>query len=127
MSIIAAPTDITNPFLGFVARLLLYTEIADPEARASEHGNLELHAYGRSLPRLISLLRFQIRDRRENLLLITLELLDSPHDHLLLRLVFCLTLPRREDPNISRVRWHWNFDHDIVAVVGLLKNRTQLD
>ena len=117
MSVVACSADITNPFLRFVAGLLLYAQVPHSQARASKHRNLELHANRRPLPRLISFLALQVGNGRQYLLLITLELLDPPHDQIFLRLVLCLALSGREDPDVCRVRRNWHLDHDVIAVV----------
>ena len=127
MSIISGFCDVSNPLFRLVSALLLYSEIAHPQATTSEHGHLELHGNGRLLPRLLSFGLGQVGDGRQNLLLVALKLFDSPENSRFIRLVFAFAAACRKHLHLRRVRRHRYLYHHIVCIISALEYRANLD
>ena len=125
--VVARLRDVPDPLLGLVSALLLYSEIAHPQATTSEHGHLELHGNGRLLPRLLSFGLRQVGDGRQNLLLVALKLFDSPENSRFIRLVLALAAACRKHLHLRRVRRHRYLYHHIVCIISALEYRANFD
>lgn len=119
MSIIACFGKVTNPLLWFIVTLLLNSEIPNSQATSGKKWDVKLHRDRWFLPQLVTFSRSCVNDSRQNVLLITLELLNSPHYCGFIRFILSFTSSGRENLDISWVAWNWNFDNDVVTHVRM--------
>ena len=61
------------------------------------------------------------------LLLITLELLDSPENGGFIRFILSFAITSREHFDLRSIGGHWNLNDDVVRVVCTLEYRANLD
>jgi hypothetical protein len=125
--VVARLRDVPDPLLRLVSALLLYSQIPHSEATASEHGHLELHGDGRFLPRLLALRLGQIRHSRQNLLLITLKLFNSPEYSGFVWLVLAFATTSGKDLDLGSVGRHWYLNDNVIGIISALKYRANLD
>lgn len=127
MSVITCLRNISDPFLWFVAALLLYPQIPHSQATSCEHRNLELHSDRRLLPNFFIFGLHQVGHSCENIFLISLKFLYSPHDARLIRFVLAFADARSINFDISCVGRNRNFDNHTVRKIGVLKYGPQFD
>ena len=126
MSVVTRFWDVSDPFLGLVSTLFLYSQVPNTQTTSSEHWHLEFHSYWRFLPSLLVFRWDQVSHSCQDVLLVSLELLDTPHNAWFVRLVFSFPDSCSINFHVGCVRWHWNFDHYIICKIWVLKNGSQL-
>lgn len=127
MGVVTRFWDVPDPLLGLVSALLLYSQVSNSEATTGEHGHLELHGNRRFLPRLLVLRLGQVSDGRQNLLLITLKLFDSPEYSRFVRLVLAFATARRKHLDLWCIRRHRYLYHNVVCIISTLEYRANLN
>ena len=101
MCVIASFGQVSNPLLWFVVTLLLDSEVSDSKTTSGKEWNVELHSDWRLLPHLVIFSRCCVDDSGQDVLLITLELFDSPHYCGFIRLVLSLSGACAENLDVS--------------------------
>jgi len=127
MTIVTSFWNILDPFLWFVTTLLLNSQISNSQSTSSKHRHLEFHWNWRLLPLLIFSRRCQSSDGCHDLLVITLELLDSPENWGFIRLVLSFTISCWEYLNTGCVWWYGYLYHDVVSIVCSLEDWPDLN
>ena len=127
MLVVTRLAHISDPFRGFVAALLLNTQVSHPESRSRESRHLEVERDRRLAPLPSLRRRNQLHVCRQKTLCVALESLEAPHDTGVVRLVDGLAGPTREDADLGRVGRHWNLADDVRAEVALFEDGFQAD
>lgn len=129
MLVVSCFCDVANPFNWLITFPLCHFEIPHSHSTTCKHRYLEIHCYGRFVPRSLI---FALRDGHfaiENEFSVSHKLFDPPNDRTLTGLIlsFGLKLTLVKHPHIRRIWRHRYFNHYISSKVLLVKDAFNLD
>ena len=127
VTIITSLWNILDPLLWLVTTLLLNSQISHSQATSCKHGHLELHRNWRLCPLLVFFRRCQTRNSSQDLLVISLEFLDSPENWSFIWFVLSFAISCWENLDTGSIGWNRYLDHNVVSIVCSLKYRPDLD